>query len=217
MKFALFVLIILSSGVAGSQQATRVGDAACPDTVSWTGRYVNHSYGFIVVIPKNVKGFWNSARCISGPDGCTCMSDHGRIIPLSAEPYEPERHIEVYAAYAADLDDPTVQQEVNKRLDWIRERSRADSVAVLKQSNLLLAGLKARRVVVRYFDKQLNTWMIEDLVEALRGRDIEYSVYLRTREEVYKEDLRVFDSVVDSFRLRKLGQHAVDPSYRFRS
>jgi hypothetical protein len=204
MAFGLVVLFLLSHAVAGSQQATRVQDAACPDTRSWTGRYVNYSYGFTVVIPHNVKGFWNSARCVSGSDGCTCMSDHGRIIPLSAEPYEPERHIEVYAGYAADLDDPTVRQAVNKTLGSIRQRGRADSVTVLKQSNVTLATLKARRVVVRYFDDKLNTWMIEDFVEALRSHHIEYSVYLRTREEAYKRDLRVFDSVVNSFRLRKL-------------
>jgi len=46
--------------------------------------------------------------------------------------------------------------------------------------------------------------MIEDAVEALRRRDIEYSVYLRTREEAYKQDVRVFESVVKSFRLAKV-------------
>jgi len=204
MKLVVLVLLLLSSGLAGSQQAKPKGEAGCPDTVPWTGKYENYDYGFSVVIPKTVRGFWNSAVCVSRPGGCTCMSDHGRIIPLSTEPSEAERHIEVYAGYAADLDDPTVQQEVDKHLDWIRERSREDSVTVLSQSNFLLGGLKARRAVVRYFDKTLNTWMIEDAVEALRRRDIEYSVYLRTREEAYKQDVRVFESVVKSFRLAKV-------------
>jgi hypothetical protein len=201
---AVCVLSLLASGLAGAQQAKGVGDPTCPDTVSSTGEYVNGSYGFTVVIPKNVKGFWNSARCVSTSDGCTCMSDHGRIIPLTAEPYEPERHIEVYAGYAADLDEPSVQGEVDKNLEWIRDRSRNDSVHVLKQSRLLLARLNARRVVVRYFDKQLDTWMVEDFVEALRGRDIEYSIYLRTREADYAKDRTVLDSILASFRLRKL-------------
>jgi hypothetical protein len=112
--------------------------------------------------------------------------------------------LKVYAGYAADLDDPTVQQEVDKHVDWVRERSRGNSVTTLSQSNLGLGRLKARRAVVRYFDKKLNARMIEDVVEALRGRDIEYSVYLRTREETYKQDVRIFESVVNSFRLRKL-------------
>ena len=204
MLFASLLFLVLCAGPAGSQQSAPVGAAACPDTISSTGRYVNDSYGFAVVIPKEVKGFWNSARCVSRPDGCTCMSDHGRIIPLGAEPYEPERHIEVYAGYAADLDDATVQQEVKKTVGWIHQRSRAGSVTVLKQSNVLLSGLRARRVVVRYFDEKLDTWMIEDFVEALRHRGIEYSVYLRTREQQYRRDLPVFDSVINSFRLTKL-------------
>ena len=204
MKLAVFAFVLLSLGLVGSQQTKSGGDAACPDTVPSTGKYENYSYGFTVVIPKNVSGFWNSARCVSAADGCTCMSDHGRIIPLSAEPHEPEHHIEVYAGYAVDLDDPTVQQEVDKHLDWIRERSRENSVTVLSQSNLRLGGLMARRAVVRYFDKKMNAWMIEDVVEALRRRDIEYSVYLRTREDAYKQDVHVFESVVNSFRLGKL-------------
>src|SRR6516225_8695173 len=162
MKFAVFALILLSSGLAGAQQTKPGNETACPDTVSSTGKYVNYSYGFTVVIPNNLKGFWNSAICVSAADGCTCMSDHGRIIPLSAAPYEPERHIKVHAGYAADLDDPTVQQEVDKHVDWVRERSRGNSVTILSQSNLGLGGLKARRAVVRYFDKKLNAWMIED-------------------------------------------------------
>ena len=42
------------------------------------------------MIPEGYEGFWNSARCASDAGGCTCMSDHGRIIPLSHEPYEDE-------------------------------------------------------------------------------------------------------------------------------
>ncbi|HXP46282.1 MAG TPA: hypothetical protein VN810_03335 [Terriglobales bacterium] len=165
---------------------------------------MNYSYGFSVVIPKGLKGFWNSAVCVSGPDGCTCMSDHGRIIPLTAEPYEPERHIEVYAGYAADLDEPTVEQEVDKRLGWIRESSREGSVRVLRQSSTTLAGLKSQRVVVRYYDKKLNQLMVEDFVEALRRGDVEYSLYLRTSENAYDHDRKVFDNVIGTFTLRKL-------------
>lgn len=204
MKLVALALLFLSSGLSGRVQSKPVGQAVCPDTLSSTGRYENHSYGFSVVIPKNVQGLWNSAMCVSGADGCTCMSDHGRIIPLGSEPYEPERHIEMYAGYAADLDAPTVQQEIDKHVEWVRERSRQDSVAILRQSNRRLGGLKARRAVLRYFDKKLDAWMIEDVVEALRGRDIEYSVYLRTREKAYKQDVRVFESVVNSFRLGQL-------------
>jgi len=184
----------------------RKGDAApCPDTVEWTGRYVNYSYGFSVTIPKSLKGFWNSPRCIAGSDGCTCMSDHGRTIPLSIEPNESERHIEVYAGYAAELDEPTVKAEVDEHLQWIGERSREGSVSVLKQSAMTLAGLKAQRVVVRYYDKNLNQWMVEDFVETLRWGDVEYLVSLRTHDQEYERDRKILEEVLDSFALRKRG------------
>jgi hypothetical protein len=212
MTFAALALILLSAGLAGAHRAKPAAQVACPDTVPSTGKYVNGSYGFSVVIPGNAKGFWNSAKCVSAADGCTCMSDHGRIIPLGTEPYEPERHIEVHAAHAADLDDRTAQRAIDRNLDSIRERSRQDSVTVLRQSNLLLSGLKARRAVVRYFDTKLNRWTIEDMVEALRGGEIEYSVYLRTPDAAYGQDVRVFESLVNSFRLEKLRIHRVRPA-----
>ena len=175
----------------------------CPDTVGWTGKYVNYSYGFSVVIPTGFKGLWNSARCVASRDGCTCMSDHGRIIPLSAEPFEPERHIEVYAGYAADLDEPDVKAEADKRLRWIGERGREGSVSMLNQSGTTLSGLRAKRVAVRYFDTKLNQWMVEDFIEALRNGDVEYSIYLRTSEKNYGNDRSVFESLVATFKLRK--------------
>jgi hypothetical protein len=210
MKRLITLLLLTAAGVTFSfSQQQREPDsrnhaaAPCPDTVTWTGKYVNYSYGFSVVIPAGFKGLWNSAMCVAGPDGCTCMSDHGRMIPLSTEPYEPDRHIEVYAGYAADLDEPTVKAEADKRLRWISKRSREGSVSVLNESAATLAGLKARRVAVRYYDKELNQWMVEDFVEALRKRDVEYSVYLRTSEKAYEHDRRTFEGVLASFTLRK--------------
>ncbi|MFG6485587.1 hypothetical protein ACG04R_02825 [Roseateles sp. BYS78W] len=58
-------------------------DVGCADERPTTGRYRNYSYGFTVVIPKGLEGWWNSARCVpQTPDGCICMGDHGRSLPL---------------------------------------------------------------------------------------------------------------------------------------
>jgi len=209
MKRIVPLLLIAAGGAAFSLSQQQKGDspkgaaAPCPDTVEWTGKYVNYSYGFSVAIPTGFKGFWNSARCVAGSEGCTCMSDHGRIIPLSSERSESERYIEVYAGYAAELDEPTVKAEVDEQLQWIDRRSREGSVSVLKQSAMILAGLRAQRVVVRYYDKKLNQWMIEDFVEALRRGDVEYSLYLRTNDEEYQHDRKIFESVLGTFALRK--------------
>jgi hypothetical protein len=95
-------------------------------------------------------------------------------------------------------------QAVDKHLERIRTRSREGSVSVLKHSTITLAGLKSQRVVVRYYDKDLNRSMVEDFIEALRKGSVEYSIYLRTTQEAYPHDRNVFDDVVGTFVLRKL-------------
>jgi hypothetical protein len=177
---------------------------SCPDTINTTGRYVNISYGFSIVIPEGLKGVWNSARCVGGGDGCVCMSDHGRIIPLATGPNDTDHWIEAYAGFATDIDEPTLDDEVSSRLDWIRERSRDGSVSVLQRSHVTLGGLKGQRVVVRYYDKESKRIMVEDFVEALRGRrevDVKYSVYLRTPIDAYERDKAIFNAVLRSFVL----------------
>ena len=171
----------------------------CPDARAWTGKYTNHSYGFAITIPDHLEGFWNSFACVGGPDGCVCMTDHGRIIPLSSKRGEAEPYIEAYGGFAADLDEPTVSREMDKRLGWIRERSRG-GIQVRSRSAITLAGLEAERAVVRYYDKKLKSWFIEDFIEALQG-GVEYSLCVRTRDTSYGRDRLVFEAVVQSFVL----------------
>jgi hypothetical protein len=204
---ALFALIAvgypsLHSQDSSSSTSPKKEGAECPDDKAWTGRYRNYSYGFTIVIPRGMKGFWNSASCVSRPDGCTCMQDHGRIIPLTPEPSEPERYIEAYADNGADLDESTVAEAVKSHLRGIRERSREKSVQIRKRTGITLASLKGERAAVRYYDAKLQAWMMEDFVELLRG-GVEYSLYLRTPEKTYEHDRGVFDTVVASFALSK--------------
>lgn len=205
--FALFALITvgylsLHSQDSPSNTHPKKKDTACPDDKAWTGKYRNYSYGFTIVIPTGLKGFWNSASCVSHPDGCICMQDHGRIIPLTPEPSKPERYIEAYADNGADLDEPTVAEAVKGHLRLIRERSREKRMQVRKRIGITLAGLKGERAVVRYYDAKLQAWMMEDFVELMRG-GVEYSLYLRTPEKTYEHDRGAFDTVVASFALSK--------------
>ena len=204
---ALFALVTggypsLHSQEPSSSTSPKKEGAACPDDKAWTGKYRNYSYGFTIVIPTGLIGFWNSASCVSHPDGCICMQDHGRIIPLTPEPSKPERYIEAYADNGADLDEPTVPEAVKSHLGWIRERSFEKRMQVRKRNGVTLAGLKGERVLVRYYDAKLQAWMMEDFVELLRG-GVEYSLYLRTPEKTYEHDRGAFDTVVASFALSK--------------
>jgi hypothetical protein len=170
----------------------------CPDNVPSAGKYENDYFGFSIVIPKNLEGLWNSARCSGGPDDCACMSDHGRIIPLGADS-KSSRFIEAFAATNSEPD-TTLAMEVNDHLKWIKKRSLTHTVTILRRSNMRVGRRAGRRVVARYFDKNEKGWFIEDFVEVLR-QGVGYSLYLRTRESNYKKDLRIFNEVVASFAL----------------
>jgi hypothetical protein len=210
MKMTPFMLLALAmttaAGLTADAQRPSGGadptlqSTGRPDDRAWTGKYNNHSYGFSVVIPNSLKGHWNSPRCVDGADGCVCMQDHGRIIPLSTEPYEPSRYIEAYPGYMPDLDDPTAAQLVSLELRSIREESRKRSLQIRQRSRITLAGRKGERVIVRYYDAKLKRWQVEDYVALLR-EDVEYSLSLVTPGRTYEHDRRIFNAVVSSFAL----------------
>ena len=81
--------VVLLVGAVAVQAACADG---CPDTHAWTGKVKNRSYGFTFVVPAGLKAYWNSAGCIDdAKEGCTCMSDHGRIMSLGPKPAGVER------------------------------------------------------------------------------------------------------------------------------
>ena len=96
---AILSVSLVAAGLASDikSQAKRGEPSSrelCPDQKVYTGKYRNRFYGFSIVIPAGLKGYWNSARCVKTGEGCVCMSDHGRVIPLS-----DDAHIEAYAGY----------------------------------------------------------------------------------------------------------------------
>ena len=92
------------------------------------------------------------------------MSDHGCVIPLTDEPYEPEPRIEVYAGYAAYLDEPTVKGEVDTLAYRVSTKEvRRVLLAFLKQSATTLAeALGAASCTAFTMTEKLNPWMVED-------------------------------------------------------
>jgi hypothetical protein len=171
----------------------------CPDETLSRGFYRNRSYGFAITIPKSLTGLWNSARCSSVGGNCVCMSDHGRIVPLTPEPYEPERHVEVYAGYAMDPDDSTALSNAQARVAGLRQKGRKHSVSVRGPFKIALDGVDARRARVRYYDENLRRWTIEEFVEAVKD-GVEYSLYLRTSDVGYRRNRIFFYQVLNSFR-----------------
>ena len=66
-----------------------------------------------------------------------------------------------------------------------------------------LPGRGAKRVVVRYRDKESSRVMVEDFVQALRGSagEIEYSICLRSPADAYERDKPNFARVLTTFAL----------------
>jgi hypothetical protein len=194
----MLVALLVTEGVIVSKDSSAQLHATCPDEVSWKGMYVNHSYGFSIFIPNGLAGLWNSARCVSHNNECTCMSDHGRIIPLSKGTGGPDRQIEAYADYGAELEIGTATEAATSELTAIRESSMAGTMTVLSRTPMKLGGLHAWHVVVRYSDKKSKNWMVEDFIDAV-NRGVRYLLYLRTPEQEYAHDRITFNRIVGSF------------------
>ena len=195
MRQLLMYTFILSAAMMAAQES-----ATCPDQIAWKGKYRNYSYGFSIVIPVGLQGFWNSARCAKQGDECICMSDHGRVIPIGNHADGLERQMEAFADYGADLGNGTVSDAMTARVQSIRDSAEAHSTAVIHKWAARLGTLTARRYVVRYKDKKANAWMIEDFAEAMGGGR-RYMLYLRTPELRYAADRLKFEHMISSFRL----------------
>lgn len=196
----MLVALLLTQGEIVSKDSSAQLHATCPDEVSWRGTYVNDLYGFSIFIPNGLVGLWNSARCVNKDNECTCMSDHGRIIPLRKGRGGPDRQIEAYADYGEELETGTATEAVTSELTGIRESSAAGTMRVLSRTPIKLGGLHAWHVVVRYSDRKSKSWMVEDFIDAV-SRGVRYLLYLRTPEQAYAHDRIAFNQIVRSFAL----------------
>jgi hypothetical protein len=163
----------------------------CPDEEVYVGRYRNWQYGFSILIPAGRQGYWNSAGCAKTADGCVCMSDHGRVIPLSKD-----AHIEVYTGYA--VLEGSARDYERYEITTLKKRQDVDAVKVLSARGVGLARLRARRYVVRFVEK--NKSIITDRVVAIH-QGVEYHLILRTSAERYRKDRREYERVIASWRL----------------
>ena len=78
---------------------------------------------------------------------------------------------------------------------------------IRRRERVSVAGTRGQRVLVRYYDKQLGAWLLEDFIKLINNGD-EYSIYLRTSVKNYKHDKRILDEVARSFTFTESGQDA---------
>jgi hypothetical protein len=197
IKAAIGVMLMVTSfAPAAWSQTKRAGSASaepCPDQKTNTGKYRNWVYGFSIIIPAGLKGYWNSARC--APDdryGCVCMGDHGRFIPLSED-------ASIDAVVGHQLEDEwSVRDYENDEVSNLRQKQGVERVTVLSSGWIRLGRLKGRRFAVQFNEK--NKDVVIDHVIALH-KGVEYELILRTLPERYQRDRRQLEKVIESWRL----------------
>jgi hypothetical protein len=165
----------------------------CPDQKTYTGRYRNWVYGFSIIIPAGLRGYWNSARCVLDEKyGCVCMGDHGRFIPLS-----DDAQIEAFVGYEMESDWSLSDYE-NDEVSNLRQKRDVEQVKVLSSNWIRLGNLKGRRFVVQFIEKNKDV-MIDHIIALHEG--VEYELILRTTKDRYRKDGREFEKVIASWRL----------------
>ena len=164
----------------------------CSDQKVYAGKYRNGFYGFSVVIPAGLKGYWNSALCAKTEEGCVCMTDHGLIIPLA-----DSAHIEAYAGYQMESEPSAGDYEENE-IAKLKKRKGVGHFKLLRSRGIQLGDVKARRFVVQFIEN--GKQIVSDRVAALHN-DVEYQLILETSADRYEKDRREFEKVITSWRL----------------
>jgi hypothetical protein len=159
------------------------------------GKYRNLVFGFSIVIPRGLKGYWNSARC--APDvqyGCVCFNDHGRFIPLSKD-----TNINVFVGYQMEPD-WSVRGHERQELSFLTDDKQNQHVKIVRSRWFRLGTLRTRRFLARYLKG--NKPMVVDHIVAL-NKGVEYELILSTSPERYAADRRQFERVIASWRLTR--------------
>jgi hypothetical protein len=199
LRSVFYVLFMISctAAPATSQTVREATSPAqpCPDERTYTGKYRNLVFGFSIIIPAGLKGYWNSARC--APDenyGCVCLNDHGRFIPLSVQ-----SSIEAFVGWQMETE-WTLRDYEKDEIANLKQKQGVKQVRVLSSRSIRLGSVKARRFIVR-FNEDNKDLVAERIVALYDG--VEYELILHTVPHRYRKDRREFDKLVGSWKLTR--------------
>jgi hypothetical protein len=192
-----FLVMVACTATAAMAQITpgKPDTQRCPDQRSYTGKYRNYVFGFSIVIPAGLKGYWNSARC--APDekyGCVCMGDHGRFIPLS-----DAAGMEAFVGWQMESE-WSLRDYENDEVSYLKQKKDVKEVRVLSSKYLRLGRVKARRFIVQFSEN--NTSVVVDQIIALYD-GVEYQLILHTLADRYDKDKALFEKLVASWKWRR--------------
>lgn len=194
---AILLLIVFGQFANSHSQTTKTGgpESPCPDDKIYTGTYRNLVYGFSIVIPAGLKGYWNSARCAPHEKyGCVCLGDHGRFIPLASD-----AGMEAFVGYEMESEWKAIDYEKSD-ISYLRNQNDVRQLTIINSDRFRLGRLNGRRFVVEFVKN--NKKVIKDHVIALH-RGVEYELILTTLADRYRNDKTQFEKLIASWKLAR--------------
>jgi hypothetical protein len=150
-----------------------------------SGRYVNSTYGYSVLIPMGLQGFTRG----SAPE-------RGLFIALSAQ---PRSYLSLDASYDVFYD-ITADGVHQRDLNTIRLH---DAVSADESRDVRLAGQAGRRFVIRFECRGASEPRVHEEVIAVRNREI-YRLDLQTTPDRFERDDRRLLALLRSWRWEAL-------------
>ena len=193
LRSFFYVLVMVACTAAPATSHTKRIQALCPDEQTYTGKYRNSVFGFSIIIPAGLKGYWNSGRC--APDekyGCVCLGDHGRVIPLS-----DQSAIDAFVGWQME-DEWTLRDYENNEVATLKHKEGVNQVRLLSSKSIRLGNVRARRFIMQFSENNKSV-VAERIIALYKG--VEYQLILSTVPQRYRKDRREFDKLVASWRL----------------
>ena len=191
LRSLCFVLILVACSAAPATSQTQA--RPCPDERPYPGKYRNVVFGFSIIIPAGLRGYWNSGRC--APDekyGCVCLGDHGRVILLS-----DQSAIDAFVGWHMESE-WTLRDYENNEVTNLKHRRGVKEVRVVGSNSIRLGRVMARRFIVQFSENNKSV-VAERIIALYKG--VEYQLTLHTTPERYRKDRREFDKLVASWKL----------------
>lgn len=153
---------------------------SCPDAKPTVGRYRNYNYGFIINIPKSLKAYWNSPACKPNGNECTCMSDHGREIPLDT----PDSYIVIYTGYNSTMS--TLSELLKEDLETFRKQGNHIEPSIQMEKPYWLKGHRGVHYIATLIHGE-KVLVREAVIVLSRDNGIEYSITIQADEKTYRK------------------------------
>jgi hypothetical protein len=188
---ALGLLLALSAVVVHAQsRSSDCADKLLPGfdqapAVAHTGRYINHTYGYSVLIPQGLTAF-------SAADG----AQRGFVIEISSA---PRARLSVDASYDAFYD-ITAAGVHQRDLNTIRLHNALIDDHVTQAT---LARIPGQRSLLRVQCRDASAPIVREAIIVLRNREI-YRLDLQTTPERRARDVRYLDAMLKSWRWEAL-------------